>query len=203
MKVEEIKQGNVVIKIHQGLSGCMDESPREWCNLGNMICFHNRYNLGDKHNLSIDELHDILENEDVIYLPLYLYDHSGITMSTSRAYPFNCSWDSGQVGYIYVTKDQIRKEYGYKYITKKRERFIVDILRGEVKIYDQYLTGDVYGFNVECEKCGEILDSCWGFYGQEWKENGLLDHAENNHICPNCDISGLLAVNAAKELLQN
>ena len=25
------------------------ESPREWDNLGNMICFHRNYNLGDKH----------------------------------------------------------------------------------------------------------------------------------------------------------
>jgi hypothetical protein len=34
---------------------------------------------------------------------LYLYDHSGITISTS---PFSCGWDSGQVGFIYLTRQK-------------------------------------------------------------------------------------------------
>jgi hypothetical protein len=126
-----------------------------------------------------------------ISLPLFLYDHSGITMSTGG---FSCPWDSGQVGFIYVSREEVCEEYRWKVITKKREDMIVEILRGEVKVYDQYLTGDVYGYKVyealpglrealdisdedlqdfvedidltNDEFCEEV-DSCWGFYGEE------------------------------------
>jgi len=42
-----------------------------------------------------------------IMLPLYLYDHSGITMSTGK---FSCPWDSGQVGWIYCTIEKAMEE---------------------------------------------------------------------------------------------
>ena len=48
--------------------------------------------------------------DEVVALPLYLYDHSGITMNTSG---FSCPWDSGQVGWIYCTKKRFREETGY------------------------------------------------------------------------------------------
>ena len=60
-----------------------------------MICFHNRYDLGDKHSYTKEELTTMIKSGDYIYLPLYLYDHSGITMNTTG---FSCQWDSGQVG---------------------------------------------------------------------------------------------------------
>ena len=37
-------------------------------------------------------------------------------------------------------------------------------LRSEVETYDDYLTGQVYGYIIEDEN-GEQLDSCWGFLG--------------------------------------
>lgn len=35
--------------------------------------------------------------------PLYLLDHSGLMLSKS---PFGCKWDSGQIGYMYMRKDE-------------------------------------------------------------------------------------------------
>jgi hypothetical protein len=40
-------------------------------------------------------------------------------------------------------------------------------LRGEVETYDMYLTGQVYGFIVKDDE-GEDLDSCWGYFGDEY-----------------------------------
>lgn len=144
------------------------ESPREWDNLGAMICFHGRYNLGDEHNLEVEDLLEEVETAAVA-LPLYLYDHSSISMSTSRQYPFNCPWDSSQVGYIYVTKEEALSNYDsfWKYLTKRRIKKIKDYLQSEVDIYDQYLRGEVYGYIVE-NKEGEDIDSCWGFYDKEY-----------------------------------
>ena len=166
------------------------ESPRTWDNLGTMVCFHKRYDLGDKTDYrsedydSWDELRQgIIDNEgEVFMLPLYLYDHSGITISTR---PFNCNWDSGQVGYIFVSKNKVKKE-GID------ETKVLDYLKGEVETYDQYLTGDVWGYRVyEVETCSlghehkVLLDSCWGFFGEEYAEQegkSLLEHYEKDLV---------------------
>lgn len=153
------------------------ESPREWDNLGTMVCFHRHYNLGDKHNFDVEEAKQFMKSRNIIVLPLYLYDHSGITMNTTG---FSCPWDSGQVGFIYVEKSKARSEYGWKRITKKRMEQIREHLVNEVKVYDQYLTGDVYGYRITDTESDEEVDSCWGYYGSD----ECMDEAESivNHI---------------------
>ncbi len=149
-------------------------NPRtEWDNLGTMVCFHNRYDLGDKHSYhqshysSWDELEaDIRKRENVaVILPLFIYDHSGITMNTTG---FNCRWDSMQVGFIFIAKDKALKEFGGKIVTKKLRERLETYLRSEVETYDQYLRGDVWG--VKVFEDGEEIDSCWGFYGYDYAE---------------------------------
>ena len=147
-------------------------SPREDDNLGTMVCFHRRYNLGDSkkhHGFSdSDELNDFIrENKKniCVILPLYIYDHSGLTMNTTG---FSCPWDSSRVGVIYIMKKKVREEYGWKRITKARIEKIRQYLVGEVETYDQYLTGDVYGYRITDTTNDEVVDSCWGFYGEEY-----------------------------------
>lgn len=137
------------------------ESPREWDNLGTMICFHRRYNLGDKHNFNHpDDFMEFFNESQSICLELCLYDHSGITISTS---PFSCPWDSGQIGVIYVEIEQVKKEWGWKKLSEKRIEKIKEILKQEVETYDDYLTGNVWCFTIE--KDGEHIDSCYGYFG--------------------------------------
>ncbi len=148
------------------------QNPRtDYDNAGTMVCWHSRYTLGDKHDFDSPEDFDQWWKENGkggVRLPLYLFDHSGITMNTTG---FSCPWDSGQVGYIYATRDTILNEWGIaKRITPKARKQAADYLRGEVAVYDQYLTGDVWGFIVEDED-GAHLDSCWGFYGHDYAES--------------------------------
>ena len=170
------------------------DCPRSWDNLGTMICFHNRYKLGDKHNYTHDNYNgwnemkkDIIKTENVgVILPLYLYDHSGITMNTTG---FSCGWDSGQVGFIFISKDKILEEYGGKIVTKKLKEKVTKHLVDEVKTYDKFIRGDVYGYTIyEMIKCDlghehkEVLDSCWGFYC----ERECMEEAESivrEYIC--------------------
>ncbi len=138
-------------------------NPREeWDNFGKMICWHKDYILGDKHKWDLEDFQEYLQknHKKIICLDLYLYDHSGITISTK---PFSCPWDSGQVGYIYTTYEDIRKEYNTKKVTKEIKEKVLALLKSEVEIYDRYLTGQVYGFVVEDNK-GEVIDSCWGYF---------------------------------------
>ena len=112
------------------------------------------------------------------WLPLWLYDHGGITMSSgARTYPYSDRWDSGQVGWILMMKKTALTELGMDEATW-RER-AVEFMEGDVKEYDQYLTGDVYGYTLykesddgEWEDTGE---SCWGFYGSDILQNGIAD----------------------------
>lgn len=185
------------------------DSPREWDNLGTMICWHRRYCLGDNHNYDepyrlmehlaymsdedeaeklenkwnnyeisegkyVEELQKIAEKEFMI-LPLYLYDHGILRMSVGD---FGDKWDSGQVGFIYVSYKTIEEECGLN-----REQAIKraeEVLKSEVKVYDNYLVGDVYEaiieeYDFEGNYIGEY-DRCGGFYGDDIYENGIADN---------------------------
>jgi hypothetical protein len=172
--MESKRIGNYLIEVEVDDN---PDCPRGWDNLGTMVCFHNRYGLGDKHNYTHanysgwDEMKkSIIKNENVgVILPLYLYDHSGITMNTTG---FSCGWDSGRVGFVFVSKEKILKEFGGKIVTKKLKEKVTQNLIGEVETYDQYLRGDVYGYTIykitERDLGGENkeeVDSCWGYYG--------------------------------------
>jgi hypothetical protein len=145
-------------------------NPRVDCDsFGKMVCFHGRYRLGDKHQYHTpDDFHCSDEfKKAIVKLPLYLYDHSGITMSTV---PFSCPWDSGQVGYIIATMDQYRLLTGKKSVNKAVKEKLTKFLINEVKVYDQFLQGEVYDLEVD----GEIV--CCGFYGTDWATNGVMDY---------------------------
>jgi hypothetical protein len=143
-------------------------NPREDDNLTKMVCFHGRYNLGDKHNYKHGNYDGWAEMEKVIIkeenvaiiLPLYLFDHSGITISTK---PFNCPFDSGRIGFVYITKQSIYKEYNTKRITKAIREKAIAVLEAEVKTYDKYISGDVWGYRITDENDSEV-DSVWGYY---------------------------------------
>jgi len=118
-----------------------------------------------------------------IILPLYLYDHSGITMRTS---PFSCPWDSGQVGFIYVSNDKVKKEFNRKRMSKKLKQKAIDLMIGEVNTYDQYLTGEIFGYMIEPTDKNKSIncdDSCWGFYGYDHEKSGLLEMSKDAINC--------------------
>lgn len=215
---------------------CDAENPRSWGHFGHMICWHNRYDLGDeecadaaryyspgewrrvlaeRYDSTLNDrlaywssgngwqrIVNSVEHDDiyrtkahrryndikdraveqvlercVIMLPLYLYDHSGITMNTTG---FSCPWDSGQVGYIYVTLDEVRHEYQVQRVTRRVREKVIEQLTAEVALYDTYLRGDYYLFIIEDED-GNTLDACGGFNGANPAENGMLDAASQEY----------------------
>lgn len=158
-------------------------NPRtEWENIGTVVLGDRvRYDFGDKV-MSAEGIQEIINDPDNIVLPIYMYDHSGITINTTG---YSCGWDSGQVGIIYMTKDDAIKNWGKKICTAKVRQQAVDCLKGEVETLDQYLTGTVYGYRVwqidlseleegetledikdNFDQYGDDVESCWGFYGE-------------------------------------
>lgn len=160
-------------------------NPREWDNLGTIVAWHRRYILGDEQpSESVEEWKEFITeweegdaetpgekfNRLFVWLPVYMYDHSGITINTRG---FSCPWDSGQVGFIYVSREKLERE-------KMTEEQALTYLNGEIEVYDQYLRGDVYYFVEEeyDEETGEWVevDLCGGFYGDGWETNGMTDY---------------------------
>jgi hypothetical protein len=149
-------------------------SPREDDNLCQLHCWHKRMNIGDKdcnYVLDYDRdqqrydevMKDAKRNKDII-LPLYIYQHGGVTISLT---PFSCPWDSGQVGYVIIPRKKSLDEFSRKRMSKKFREKVVGIAKAEIETYDQYLRGDVYGYKIEDAEGEETDDSCWGFYGTE------------------------------------
>jgi hypothetical protein len=66
--------------------------------------------------------------------------------------------------------------WGVKRVTKKFKEIATSCINYEVKEYEQYLTGDVYGFQLT-DQNGNEISSCWGFYG-DVSTNGILDHLD-------------------------
>jgi hypothetical protein len=156
------------------------ENPRSWDNLAKVIIFGNKRGLGDKHEMISNYYSNwdenkkgVLKNYDVAVIrPLFLYSHSGETISTS---PFDCKFDSGQIGWVIVTKEDVRANFSIKNVTAKYRVDALQILEAEINTLDQYVSGEVYGFEMLDEN-DIIDDSCYGFYGSDIKTNGILDH---------------------------
>lgn len=158
----------------------------EFDQLGTLVTWHKRYEFGGvdgaKEYGTPKDFLDEAKEKRYLYLSVFLYDHSGLTVSTT---PFSCPWDSGPIGFIYVTPEQMKEEYeGFS--NKEAESKAKECMKIEIATLDQYLTGDVWGYIVqketECEKCGqeetEMLDSCWGFYGREYAEEQCKEQFE-------------------------
>ena len=140
--------------------------------------------------------------KDFEMLPLYLYDHSGLTISTSS---FSCRWDSGQLGWIYISREQMLSAWGDKSqrLTEQVREKARKCLKAEVTEYDLYLQGEVYGICIdrlvnvsddpdlpkwESDTTRRLMgyngdgsaihtssadDTCWGFYGDEYAEEEM------------------------------
>lgn len=139
-------------------------NPRtDWDNATVMVYWTSRYVIGDKRveRCTKEEImEEYAEKGDPILaiLPLNAYIHSGITISTGS---YSCMFDSGQVGWVFVTQSKadlmgFPKEY--------TEEMYEEVIKKDVKTYDDYLTGQVFGYEV-IGKEGDHLDSCWGFVG--------------------------------------
>jgi hypothetical protein len=108
-----------------------------------------------------EEIEEYVKSKDVVALPLFLLDHSGLWMRTGR---FECDaqgWDTSMVGYITVSREKVLKEFSKKQLSKSLRRKAIEILESEVKIYSDYLEGIVVGWVVEKD---DEFDSCWGYY---------------------------------------
>lgn len=138
--------------------------------------------------------------EGGVLLDVYMIDHGNVAcraVEHGAGKPnMGTSWDTGQVGYIYVTADKIKEEWGRTEDPIGQAR---NYLIGEVERYSQWASGDVYGFRVDRrvrhhvtvtdpktaivideydeDKWQELDDGAmWGFYGWDVRESGMAEY---------------------------
>ncbi len=110
---------------------------------------------------NVDLLIDILEQENIlVVLPLYMYEHSGISLNTTG---FSCSWDSGRIGYIFAE------------IIDQPAKYYTDILRQEIATLSAWAGGECYYFVLS--ENDDMIDSCAGFIGDYQQ---IFDHIGEN-----------------------
>lgn len=154
---------------------CRDDSPVNPFQEGEGIIIlgsHKRYNIG-RHRGALEELEknykfswnsmikrnigwdgvrlELLEVfKGALILPVFALDHGDVNFSCVK---FNDRFDSGQVGFVIMTKetrsDNLEND--------------VQVLHSHVKIYSDYFNGEVYGWELECEGASELEGSCWGY----------------------------------------
>lgn len=139
----------------------IDEDPmhprKEYDNLGTIAHWHRRYDLGEQIEPCTEaELRELVGEKILAVLPVYMYDHSGVTLSVA---PFGCRFDSGQVGWIYCTESSA-KAMGYEY---RAPEVLTESLKGEIQTYAAFLEGNVYCYQITGLD-GETLGACGGFF---------------------------------------
>jgi hypothetical protein len=125
--IQTVKYKNHKIEI---LPDEHSENPiQNWDMLGEYYCWHKRYSLGNSDRFDTPEEVVAYARESISLLfSLYMYEHSGITLSMSNShYPFNDRWDATQLGFVLVDREKALKEFGKKRLTKKLKQKIYNM----------------------------------------------------------------------------
>lgn len=75
-------------------------------------------------------------------------------------------WDDADAIY-YMPLSALEVEYlqhGYSWADALK--YAREVMRGELGELQAWCHGEVYGFVVRDTRSGEVVDSCWGFYGE-------------------------------------
>jgi len=153
--IETFKVGDKVVEIVRDPD---PQSPRKDCSfLSGIAHWHRKYDLGEKIERMTEAEMREHESDIIAILPLYLFDHSGIAINTTG---FSCRWDSGQVGWAFVTRDSAEQLGCADWSEEKLLAAIVD----EVETYNRFITGEVFGYCI-LDATGEEISACWGYFG--------------------------------------
>ena len=124
-------------------------------------------------NLRREQL-QLKKSDIAISYPITKHEHGGEIRLSLGCGQSGC-WDNDVVGFIYVTKEQLRTWYDTKRITKSITEHAKACLQVELNVLTAWLNGDCYGWQVkeyaltddglDWEEVG-VLESCWGYFDQ-------------------------------------
>ena len=123
-----------------------------------------------------EKLQLIDKTGEVAMLPISMYEHSGISLwlGSKDGHP-DSRWDCSSIGFAYIEKATAEEEMPQRILSEGNntdwKQWAYDIMEDEMKTYDQYVSGEVYGYMIEDEDGEEASDSnlcgCWDYYDRE------------------------------------
>ena len=131
--------------------------------LGNNPCEH-------WDNIHREQL-NLKKSDIAVAYPITLHEHGEISLSLGYMQERGVV-----VGFIYVTKEQVRKCYDVKRITKSILERAKNCLQSELDMLTNWLNGDCYGWIIEEYALTDdgldweevdTLDACWGYFDKE------------------------------------
>lgn len=166
------------------------ESPREWDNLGYFIAVDRNYYSPDRHpeferiiKETGDEATDQADHMERIkkeieeqgekilaIYPVGKYEHSGVCYYLGTRHGF----DYSNNGFYIVTKKSAE-------IIGAKKKDFEDIIRAEIKTFNSYMNGEVYGYTLY-DEAGELIDSCGGFYSLNDIRESLPEEYKNEDL---------------------
>ena len=173
-------------------------TPREWDNLGTILIAPSKAHwvagsdsvidtsipLGNTpyvhwENLRREQL-KLKKSDIAIAYPITKYEHGNISLSLG----YKSGWDYGVVGFVYVTKAQVREWYGVNRITKSIIERAKTCIQSELDTLTSWLNGDCYGWQIkeyaltdddlDWEEVG-MLEGCWGYFDKEQAQDAMKD----------------------------
>lgn len=130
-------------------------NPRsEFDNMSTFYALRNsRYLTGGKNDIEFEYREDL---ENVIKA---LRKAGSIVVECNNYY--------NGIQYAVVHREQLKKEYlDFGYSMRKALYYARQCAKGEFETFKAWADGEVYGYVVKDED-GEVVDSCWGYYGDD------------------------------------
>ena len=178
-------------------------NPREWDNLGTILIAPSKSHwiaspddivdtsirLGKNpfehwDNIRREQL-KLKKSEIAIGHVITKYEHGEISLQLG----YKSGWDYGVVGFVYVTKETLRKEYDVGRITKSIIARAESCLQDELNMLTSWLNGECYGWQIkeyaltddglDWKEVG-VLDSCWGYLDRDYAFDSMKDAL--NHL---------------------
>jgi hypothetical protein len=169
-----LRNGKMLAKIMPDYTDLI-EIPEETENmLTDWVIFHKDCSHWSTHDLDLSEFktsQEVLkylckEYSWKAYKPIYLYDHSGITISTGDfSHIDSQGWDWGLAGFVGIT-EEVLKKYLNNSLDKAYNR-----IEKDVDYIDKILIGDVWAVIITELYTVTVIDDRTGNKTQETRED--------------------------------
>jgi hypothetical protein len=189
----------------------MAEHPRQFDNLGTMICYKPHADLSDHEKSNCEDIKDVVYQllpeehimpwihgkgetiEDTYELSHYeVMDRINEELETLLSFLRHShileefvirTYNGAKIeGVIYATHEDVKKWFLLSSLNERDIEKATKVLKAEIDEYEAYCNGEVYGYQITKKGDEEVLDSCWGFYGY-WDENRIVQTAKGAVDC--------------------